>query len=90
MKQRLLILLLLISTIGFSQEQVSTPSFSDFTQFEISLPLQGNKNRGQEFPDGTSNDNWFLPDGINANFGYGIHYKKILGLSANTGIGMKK
>ena len=89
MKQRLLILLLLISTIGFSQEQVSTPSFSDFTQFEISLPLQGNKNRGQEFPDRTSNDNWFLPDGINANFGYGIHYKKILGLSASTGIGMK-
>lgn len=89
MKHFLIILLSFITSIGFSQENKTTSNFSDFSQFEISIPLQGNKNRGDQFADGTSNNNWFLPDGINANFGYGIHYKKVIGLSANTGIGMK-
>ena len=89
MKHFLIILLSFITSIGFSQENKTTSNFSDFAQFEISIPLQGNKNRGDQFADGTSNNNWFLPDGINANFGYGIHYKKVIGLSANTGIGMK-
>lgn len=89
MKHTLLILLLLITSTGFSQEEKITSSFSDFTQFDISIPIQGNKNRGDQFADGTTNNNWFLPDGINANIGFGIHYKKVIGLSANTGIGMK-
>lgn len=89
MKHILLILILFFTSIAFSQEEITNPTFSDFAQFEISIPLQGNKNRGDQFADGTSNNNWFLPDGINANFGYGIHYKKVIGLSANTGIGMK-
>lgn len=62
---------------------------STFTQFEVSVPLQGNKNRGEVYPDGSTNNNWFVPDGVNANFGYGIHFNKWIGLSANTGIGMK-
>ena len=89
MKHFLLILILLFTSIAFSQEEISDPTFSNFAQFEVSIPLQGNKNRGDQFPDGTSNNNWFLPDGINANFGYGIHHKKVFGISANTGIGMK-
>ncbi len=89
MKHILLILTLFITSVGFSQEETTTPTFSDYFQFELSIPLQGNKNRGLEFPNGGSNENWFLPDGINANFGYGIHYKKLIGLTANTGIGMK-
>ena len=89
MKHFLIILLSFITSIGFSQENKTTSNFSDFSQFEISIPLQGNKNRGDEFPDGSKNNNWFLPDGVNANFGYGIHYNKWIGLSANTGIAMK-
>lgn len=60
-----------------------------FTQFEVSIPLQGNKNRGDYLPDGSKNDDWFIPDGVNANFGYGIHRNKWLGITANTGIGTK-
>ena len=89
MKHTFLILILLITSSAFSQEEINTPGFSNFAQFEVSIPLQGNKNQGDQFPDGTSNNNWFLPDGVNANFGYGIHYKKAIGVSANTGIGMK-
>jgi hypothetical protein len=63
--------------------------FGHFTQFEISVPLQGNKNRGEVFPDGSTNKSWFLPDGVNANFGYGFHFNKWIGISANSGIGMK-
>lgn len=80
---------ILIFTLDFYSQEQSKSNFLDFSQFEISIPLQGNKNRGDEFPDGSKNENWFLPDGVNANFGYGIHYNKWIGLSANTGIAMK-
>jgi hypothetical protein len=74
--------------ITINDEASKKKSFT-FTQFEVSIPLQGNKNRGEVFPDGTTNDNWFVPDGINANFGYGLHFNNWVGISANTGIGMK-
>jgi hypothetical protein len=60
-----------------------------FTQFELSVPLQGNKNRGEVFPDGSVNNSWFVPEGINSSIGYGIHLIEWLGWSAHTGIGMK-
>lgn len=88
MKQLILLFLLCIVTLGFSQEEEKSLSFGDYTQFEISIPLQGNNNRGEVFPDGSTNNNWFIPDGINANFGYGIHFNKWIGISANSGIGM--
>ena len=89
MKLIISILTLLISLAGFSQETIQSLPFGNFTQFELSVPLQGNKDRGEVYPDGRTNDSWFLPDGVNANFGYGYHYKKWLGLSANSGIAMK-
>ncbi|MFD2908830.1 hypothetical protein ACFSX9_08780 [Flavobacterium ardleyense] len=89
MKYIISILTLLFTFAGFSQETIQPSPFGDFTQFEISVPLQGNKNRGEVYPDGSTNDSWFLPDGVNVNFGYGYHYKQWIGLSANTGIGMK-
>jgi hypothetical protein len=70
-------------------DEIPTKKRITFTQFEISVPLQGNKNRGEIYPDGTVNNSWFVPDGVNANFGYGLHINKWLGLSANSGIGMK-
>lgn len=88
MKSSIIIFFLFIITLGFSQEEEPL-SFGDYTQFEISIPLQGNKNRGEVFPDGSTNDSWFLPDGVNSNFGYGFHFNKWIGISANSGIGMK-
>ncbi len=88
---------LFVINISFAQveisvnnsEDISTKNKITFTQFEISVPLKGNENQGEVFPDGSSNNDWFLPDGINANFGYGLHVNKWLGLSAHSGIGMK-
>ena len=89
MTYKLFLLTLLFAFTAFSQEINKPSPFDHFTQFEVSIPLQGNKNRGEVYHDGRSNNSWFLPDGINANFGYGLHYKQWLGLSVNSGIGMK-
>lgn len=97
MKNKILILLFFIFNLSFAQVEITINDNNDipvkksltFTQFEISVPLQGNKNRGEVYPDESTNDSWFVPDGINANFGYGLHYNQWLGLSANSGIGMK-
>ena len=56
------------------------------SQFSFSLPFNANSNRGQNYVDGTSNNNWFVPDGLSAHGGIGIHFKKWIGISANTGI----
>lgn len=87
-------ILFLIFNLSFAQIETTRTDIPlkksfRFSQFEISVPLQGNKDRGEDFPGRNSNDSWFIPDGINANFGYGLHYNQWLGLSANTGIGMK-
>ena len=97
MKKTFLIFILFLFNISFSQVEITINDAEDipkkekitFTQFEISVPLQGNKNRGEVYPDGSTNENWFVPDGVSANFGYGLHFNKWLGLSANSGIGMK-
>ena len=94
---KILFFILFLFNLSFAQVEITVNDSDDiptkkkitFTQFEISVPLQGNKNRGEDFPDGRTNDSWFLPDGVNSNFGYGIHFNQWLGISANTGIGMK-
>lgn len=97
MKNIFSLFILLVCNLTFAQVEITindsdnipTKKKITFTQFEISVPLQGNKNRGEVFPDGSTNNSWFVPDGVNSNFGYGIHYNEWLGFSANTGIGMK-
>ena len=94
---KILLSLFFLCNLSFAQVEITVNDSDDiptkkkitFTQFEISVPLQGNKNRGEVFPDGSTNDSWFVPDGINSNFGYGIHFNQWLGISANSGIGMK-
>ena len=76
------------TTINDSDDIRENKSFT-FTQFEVSMPIQGNKNRGEVYPNGSTNSSWFLPDGVNANFGYGFHFNNWIGISANTGIGTK-
>lgn len=97
MKNLFLPIILVLFNFSFAQVEITVNDSDDilkkkkitFTQFEISVPLQGNKNRGEVLPDGSTNNSWFVPDGVNANFGYGLHFNKWLGLSANSGIGMK-
>jgi hypothetical protein len=97
MKNKILFLFLFIFNMTIAQVETTINDSDDikeeksftFTQFEISIPLQGNKNRGEVYPNGNTNNSWFMPDGVNANFGYGFHFNKWIGLSANTGIGMK-
>lgn len=68
-----------------NENQTPTEKFT-YTQFDIAVPFKGNKNRGAYYSDGSRDDNWFVPDGLGAKFGYGVHYKKWIGLSANSGI----
>lgn len=75
-----------IYTYDFTDKPAKKKNF--FIQFQVSIPLQRNENYGELLQDGSKNSNWFLPDGINANMGFGIHLKKWLGISANGGIGM--
>ena len=84
MKNIFALLILFLFNVSFAQVEITVNDSDDiptkkkitFTQFEISVPLQGNKNRGEVFPDGRTNDSWFLPDGVNSNFGYGIHFNQ--------------
>jgi hypothetical protein len=97
MKSRFLLFSVVLINWSFAQVETTINDSADinpktkitFTQFELSVPLQGNKNRGEVFPDGSINNSWFVPEGINSSFGYGIHLNKWLGWSAHTGIGMK-
>jgi hypothetical protein len=97
MKSKFLLFILFLIHWSFAQVETTINDSADikpetkitFTQFELSVPLQGNKNRGEVFPDGSVNNSWFVPEGINSSFGYGIHLNKWLGWSAHTGIGMR-
>lgn len=56
-----------------------------FFIFDISIPFRGNETYGEIDEYGNRSDYWFLPDGIGAKFGYGIHFSEWIGLSLNTG-----
>ncbi|WP_396143777.1 hypothetical protein [Flavobacterium sp.] len=56
-----------------------------FFIFDISVPFRGNETYGEIDENGNRSDYWFLPDGIGAKFGYGIHFSEWIGLSLNTG-----
>ena len=53
-----------------------------YTQFNLSVPLRGNP----DYDEDTDYSYWFLPDGLSAKFGGGIHYNKKLSIGMNTGI----
>jgi hypothetical protein len=61
----------------------------DYIQFDVSVPLRGNENKGETDANGNTNNSWFLLDGLSAKLGYGIHYKKWVALGAHTGIDWK-
>ncbi len=70
------------------KEQEKSKPLSDngqFFIFDVSVPLRGNETYGEIDENGNLSDYWFLPDGIGAKFGYGIHFSEWIGFSLNTG-----
>jgi hypothetical protein len=90
MKIKFLILILLISAFSYSQDKNGDEDkiSPTFFQFDLSLPLKSNTNRNNS-SDNNSNNNWFIPDGVGAKFGYGIQKDKWIGVSLHTGIDWK-
>ena len=76
MKSKFLLFIILLINWSFAQVETSINDSASakpeskitFTQFELAVPLQGNKNRGEVFPDGSVNNSWFVPEGINSSF----------------------
>ena len=81
------------SFYGFSQENEEPNHIINpfFTQFDLSIPIKGNPNRNNEYVNGVenTNKNWFVPDGLNAKFGFGIQKNRWIGLSVHSGIDWK-
>jgi hypothetical protein len=94
-KYSIAIQILFFSVNSFSQtiyttiEGVKTKTKSTFTQFDISIPLQSNPNREQNYLDEKRNNSWFLPDGLSSSFGYGIHYNNWISVAIHSGIDWK-
>jgi hypothetical protein len=80
-------------------EEKEAKSKPFFGQLSIALPLRGNPYRDNaaytDYDGNGINDaneqkssglNYFIPDGLGIQAGYGVHLKSWIGLSANTGI----
>lgn len=68
-------------------EEKTTANQIWFRHISLSVPLRANPYEDSEYnTDGTQLDDLFIPDGISAHLGYGIHYKSRVGFSLNTGI----
>jgi len=72
---------------SYKEQEKSNPLSENgqFIMFDITVPLRGNETYGEIDENGNRSDYWFLPDGIGAKIGYGIHFSEWIGLSLNTG-----
>jgi hypothetical protein len=72
---------------SYKEQEKSKPLSENgqFIVFDISVPFRGNETYGEIDQNGNRSDYWFLPDGIGAKLGYGIHFSEWIGLSVNTG-----
>jgi hypothetical protein len=87
--KKLLIFLLFSTSVLFAQEEIDAEEIISptFFQFDLSIPFSANEDRGKTYSDGTKNDgSIFIPNGLNAKFGYGLQKGKWVALSAHTGI----
>jgi hypothetical protein len=80
----LLLLTLFFTLIASAQDKKRT-----YTQFDIAIPLKGNPDQGKEDQYTRKKDSWFLPDGLSAKLGYGIHHNKWVTLGIHTGLDWK-
>ncbi|MEK8179294.1 hypothetical protein WMW71_02980 [Flavobacterium buctense] len=92
-KAKLLLILLLISSIGFSQENRDTLTVAKkkrytYTKFEFAIPIRVNQYAG-EIDEYGEDEPWFLPDGVIGRFGMGIKINQFLWVGGNIGIDWK-
>lgn len=78
------------TTVFITKPDTGERTFSSkylFRQAAISFPIRRNPYRNDRTDDNrTQIYDVFLPDGISAHFGYGLHNKHWIGLCVNTGI----
>ena len=95
MKFRLLLLLLGLFQLGWTQEaEVKPEIFVEddkpfYKKFEISSPLRVNQYAGEINPYTGEKEPWFLLDGLSARAGIGTHYDKWIGVGMNIGLDWK-
>lgn len=76
-----LLLFILISSSAFSQSKKFT-----YTQFDVTVAFVGNPNANVVDEYTREKGSWFIPDGLGTKLGYGVHYKKWIGLGIHSGI----
>jgi hypothetical protein len=54
-----------------------------FTQFDLIIPLRANENRGKIYYNGSTDNDWFIPNGLSIAAGCGLQQKKWVALSAH-------
>lgn len=94
MKAKCFFILLLLSQLGFSQEDAKPQRYIEdpkpfYKKLELSVPLRVNQYAGEIDPYTGEKEPWFLPDGIMARAGIGSHYDKWIGVGVNIGIDWK-
>jgi hypothetical protein len=75
-------LAILLFTLFFTSSFFGQFKRGSYTQFNLSVPFRGNPNYDED----NDYSYWFLPDGLSAKFGGGIHYNKKLSVGMNTGL----
>ena len=78
---KILILFKLLSFSAYSQSKKFT-----YTQFEVTVALRGNPDANVVDEYTQKKGSWFVPDGLGTKLGYGVHYKKWIGLGIHSGI----
>lgn len=95
LKANLFVTILLFSVRVFPQDNTAPTTYSSeerkesnvfFSQFVLGVPFNANPNQGKIDPATGETESWLIPDGISLHAGAGIHFKKWIGISANSGI----
>jgi hypothetical protein len=93
MKTYFLVSVLFFCLFGYSQEEPKQENFESrshsYAKFDLSFPIRANQYAGEIDPYTGEKEPWFLPDGINARFGFGLKPTDWLGIGANLGIDWK-
>ncbi len=71
------------TTVNPAQKTKTKPTYA---QYDFTLAFKGNPNAGETNEYTNDKESWFLPDGLGAKMGCGLHYHKWVALGIHTGI----
>lgn len=94
MKNNLLVIFSFLFALNAFSQTVLTTEKSDqktkskftYLQYDFTLALKGNPDAGQTNAQTQEKESWFLPDGLGAKIGYGLHYNNWVALGIHTGV----